>query len=68
MMRTKRDGGSRVTPSLSRSEEGRRSGRQESASGPARSFPGTWIIFRSKSERSKSQQACRRFRAWGCRK
>jgi len=40
MMRTKRDGGSKVTPSLSRSEGGRRSGRQESASGPARSFPG----------------------------
>jgi len=41
MMRTKREGGSRVTPSLSRSDEGRRSGRRESASGPARSFLGT---------------------------
>ena len=68
MMWIKRDGGSRVTPSLSRSEEGRRSGQQESVSGPARSLPGTWIIFRSKSERSRSQQACRRLRAWGCRK
>jgi len=41
MMQTKREGGSRVTPSLSRSEEERRSGRQESASGPVRSFPGS---------------------------
>ena len=41
MMRTKRDGGSRVTPSLSRLEGGRRSGRRESALGPARSFLGT---------------------------
>ena len=41
MMQTNREGGRRVTPSLSRSEEGRRSGRRESASGPARSLPGT---------------------------
>ena len=49
MMLTKREGGSKVTPSLSASSGGRRSGRRERASGPANSFPGTWIILRSKS-------------------
>jgi len=37
---TKRDGGSKVTPSLSRSEVGRRSGRRDKASGPVSSFLG----------------------------
>jgi len=41
MMQIKREGGSKVTPSLSRFEVGRRSGQQDSASGPARSFLGT---------------------------
>jgi len=65
MMWIKREGGSKVTPSLSESEEGMRSGRWERASGPASNFPGTWIIFRSKLERSRSQQAWHWFRAWG---
>ena len=59
MTLTKSDGGRRVIPSLSLSERGRRLARWERASGPARSFPGTWIIFRLKSVRSMSQQACR---------
>ena len=50
----KREGGSKVTPALSSSLEGRRLGHQERASGPAGSLPGTWIIFRSKSVRSMS--------------
>jgi len=41
IIRTKSDGGSKVTPSLSRSEAGRRSGRRDKASGPASSFLGT---------------------------
>lgn len=64
-MQMNREGGSKVTPSLSGLEEGIRSGHWKSASGPARSFPGMWIIFRSKSERSRSQWACHQFRAWG---
>ena len=60
--------GRRVTPSLSSSDWGRRSGRRERASGPARSLPGTWTIFRSKSARSMSQRACHRLRFWGERK
>ena len=65
---TKRDGGRRVTLVLSESSAGRRSGRRERASGPARSFPGTWTILRSKSARSMSQRAWRWFSAWGWRK
>ena len=61
----KRDGGRRVTLSLSLSEWGRMLGWQERALGPARSFPGMWTIFRSKSARSISQQACRQLRVWG---
>src|SRR6266576_2841094 len=57
MTLTKREGGRRVTPSFSSSCDGKRSGRRERASGPERSFPGTWIILRSKSLRSKSQRA-----------
>ena len=59
MMLIKRDGGRRVTLLLSSSVWGRRSGRRERVSGPARSFPGTWIIVRWKSARSMSQRACR---------
>ena len=44
-------------------EAGGRSRRRERASGPARSFPGTWTILRSKSARSMSQRAWRRFSA-----
>ena len=40
---TKREGGRRVTSSLSESVVGRRSGRWESASGPASWEPGTWV-------------------------
>ena len=61
----KRDRGRRVTPSLLSSEWGRRSGQQERVSGPAKSFPRTWIIFRSKLVRSTSQQACWQLRVWG---
>jgi len=64
MMRTKREEGSRVTPLLLRFEGGKRSEQQERALGLARSFPGTWISFRSKSARSKSHPACCLFRAW----
>ena len=42
----KRDGGRRVTPSLSRLDWERSSGCQESVSGLARVDPGTWIILR----------------------
>ena len=35
---------------------------------PARSLPGTWTIFRSKSARSMSHRAWRRLSAWGWRK
>jgi hypothetical protein len=41
MTLTNNEGGRRVTPSLSRLEVGRRSGRRERASGPAKSLPGT---------------------------
>ena len=64
----KRDRGSRVTLALSASSEGRRSGQRERASGPASSFPGMWIILRSKSARSMSHCACQQLRAWGCLK
>ena len=57
MRLTKREGGSRVTPSSSMEDGGRRSGKWEKASGPASSLPGTWSILRSKSERSRSQHA-----------
>ena len=57
MRLTKREGGRRVTSVLSESSAGRRSGRWDRASGPARSFLGTWIILRSKSVRSMSQRA-----------
>ena len=46
MRLTNSDGGSKVTPSLSVSSDGRRSGRQERTSGLARSLPGTWTILR----------------------
>ena len=62
----KREGGSRVMPSLSMEDGGRRSGRQERASGPASNFPGTWTILRSKSERSSGQHAWHQFNAWSC--
>ena len=62
---TKRDGGRRVMLVLSESFAGRRSGQRERALGPARSFPGTWTILRSKSARSISQRAWRRLSAWG---
>jgi len=55
IMQMNKEGGSKVTPSLLGSEEGMRSGHWKSVSGPARSFLETWIIFRSKSERSRSQ-------------
>ena len=58
MTLTKRDGGRRVMPLLSLSDWGRRSGWWERASGLAKSFPGTWIIFRLRSVRLISQQAC----------
>ena len=57
MRLTKREGGRRVTPSFSGVVEGSKSGRQERASGPASWDPGTWIIVRLKSTRSRSQQA-----------
>ena len=68
MRLTKREGGRRVTSVLSESSAGRRSGRRERASGPARSFPGTWTIFRSKSARSMSQCTWRRLSACGWQK
>lgn len=39
-------------------EFGMWSGCQEKASGAERSFQGTWISFRSKSQRSNIQHAC----------
>ena len=65
---TKSEGERRVTPSFSRVVEGRRSGWQERASGPASWDPGTWIIMRSKSTRSRSQQAWWQFSTWGLQK
>ena len=53
----KREGGRRVMLLLSWLEGERRSGCQERASGLARCDPGMWIRQRSKSARSKSQQA-----------
>ena len=64
----KSEGGRRVTPLFSGVVEGRRSGRRERASGPASRDPGTWIIVRSKSARSRSQQAWWWFNAWGLQK
>ena len=55
MRLTKRESGKRVTDELSSSLAGRRSGWWESVSGAERSFPGMWIILRSKSARSRSQ-------------
>ena len=43
MIWTKREGGRRVTSSLSESVGGRRSGRQESTSGLVSWEPGTWV-------------------------
>ena len=44
----------RVTSSFSGVVEGRRSGWQERASGPASRDSGTWIMVRLKSTRSRS--------------
>ena len=68
MRLTKSEGGRRVTPSFSGVEEGRRSGQQERASGPASWDPGTWIIVRLKSARSRSQHAWQQFSTWGLQK
>ena len=46
MMLTNRDSGKRVTCLLSLFSLGMRSGLLERASGPARSFPGTWTRLR----------------------
>jgi hypothetical protein len=55
--RTKREGGSKVTASLSTVDwVVNLSGQQNKASGPARSLlPGMWETLRSKSARSRSQ-------------
>ena len=51
----KSKGKRRVTPSFSGVVEERRSGWQDKALGPASWKPGTWIMVRSKSARSRSQ-------------
>ena len=61
----KSEGGRRVTPSFSGVVEGSRSGWREGASGPASWNTGMWIMVRSKSARSRSQQAWWWFNAWG---
>ena len=61
----KGEGGRRVTPLFSRVVKGRRSGQQERVSGPASWDPGTWIMVRLKSTRSRSQQAWQQFNTWG---
>ena len=58
MRLTKRESGRRIMEELSSSWVGRRLGWQERASGVERRQPGMWIIFRSKSVRSRSQCAC----------
>ena len=67
MIWTNIEGGSSITPSLS-SSGGSRLGHLERASGATRSLPGTWTILRSKSARSKSQQACLQFSDWALQK
>ena len=51
----KSEGGRRVIPSFSEVVEGSRSGRQERVLGHASWDPGTWIMVRLKSARSRSQ-------------
>ena len=68
MRLTKREGGRRVTPSFSGVAKGSKSGRRERVSGPVSWDPGTWIIVRSKSTKSRSQQACQQFSTWGLQK
>ena len=57
MSLTKRESGRRVMEELLLSSAGRRSGWQERVSGVERRQPGTWIILRSKSARSRSHWA-----------
>ena len=58
MRLTKRESGSRVVSSDSLEW---RSERRNKVSGPARSLPGIWTIFRLKSARSRSHLACHLF-------
>ena len=59
----KRESGRRTISKLSELS-GCRSEQQDSASGPVRSFPGMWTIFKSKSARSRSYPAWHPLNFW----
>ena len=67
MRLTKREPGRRTVSELSELS-GCRSKQWDSASGPARSFPGIWTIFKSKSARSRSHLAWHQFSFWAWQK
>ena len=60
---TKRESGRRTVSELSELSRCR-SEQQDSVLGPARSFPQMWMIFKSKSARSRSYLAWHLFSVW----